>query len=237
MLGGGGGRCGGGTALITAHLTRQVVSRSVVQTVRMGFFDRNRDQLVAKGYSPARLPKGQYLTDRFPVLHVGDVPTYEPGEWNLTISGLVDHPFTIGLDELQAMPSVSLTFDIHCVTKWSKFDTTWTGVRVRDLLARAGVQRRATHVLEHAEYGYTTNLPLADISTDEAIVAYAHEGEPIEPIHGGPVRIVVPHLYFWKSAKWVRTIEVRDSDQAGFWERNGYHMYGDPFREQRHRGD
>ena len=203
----------------------------------MGFFDRNRDQLVAKGYSPARLPKGQYLTDRFPVLHVGDVPTYEPGEWKLTISGLVDHPFTIGLDELQAMPSVSLTFDIHCVTKWSKFDTTWTGVRVRDLLARAGVQRRATHVLEHAEYGYTTNLPLADISTDEAIVAYAYEGEPIEPIHGGPVRIVVPHLYFWKSAKWVRTIEVRDSDQAGFWERNGYHMYGDPFREQRHRGD
>ena len=224
-------------ALIAAHLTRRIVRRSVGQTVRMGFFDRNRDQLVAKGYSPARLPKGQYLTDRFPVLHVGDVPTYEPGEWDLTINGLVDHPFTIGLDELQAMPSVSLTFDIHCVTKWSKFDTTWTGVRVRDLLARAGVQRRATHVLEHAEYGYTTNLPLADISTDEAIVAYAYEGEPIEPIHGGPVRIVVPHLYFWKSAKWVRTIEVRDSDQAGFWERNGYHMYGDPFREQRHRGD
>jgi DMSO/TMAO reductase YedYZ molybdopterin-dependent catalytic subunit len=106
----------------------------------------------------------------------------------------------------------------------------------RDLLKRAGVQRRATHVLEHAEYGYTTNLPLADISTDEAIVAYVR-GEPIEPIHGGPVRIVVPHLYFWKSAKWVRTIEVRDSDQAGFWERNGYHMYGDPFIEQRHWGD
>ena len=128
----------------------------------------------------------------------------------------------------------------HCVVL-----PTYNGARrqanlmplVAMLLARAGVQRRATHVLEHAEYGYTTNLPLADISTDEAIVAYAYEGEPIEPIHGGPVRIVVPHLYFWKSAKWVRTIEVRDSDQAGFWERNGYHMYGDPFREQRHRGD
>ncbi|MEI7546849.1 MAG: molybdopterin-dependent oxidoreductase, partial [Actinomycetota bacterium] len=130
-----------------------------------------------------------------------------------------------------------LTFDIHCVTKWSKFDTTWMGVRVRDLLARAGVQPAATHVMEHAEFGYTTNLPIADITTDEAIVAYAFEGEDIEPIHGGPVRIVVPHLYFWKSAKWVRSLELRDSDKPGFWERNGYHMYGDPFLEQRHRGD
>ena len=206
-------------------------------TVHMGFFDRNRDALAAKGYDAARLPKGQYLTERFPVLHVGDVPTYAPGEWNLTVNGLVDHPFTIDLDELKAMPAATLTFDIHCVTKWSKFDTTWTGVRVRDLFERAGVQRKATHVMEHAEYGYTTNLPLADIMTDEAIVAYEFEGEPIEPIHGGPVRIVVPHLYFWKSAKWVRTLELRAGDQAGFWERNGYHMYGDPFKEQRHRGD
>ena len=110
-------------------------------------------------------------------------------------------------------------------------------MRVRDLLERAGVREGATHVVEHAEYGYTTNLPLADITTDEAIVAYAFEGEDIEPIHGGPVRIVVPHLYFWKSAKWVRSLEVLDRDVAGFWERNGYHMYGDPFREQRHWGD
>jgi DMSO/TMAO reductase YedYZ molybdopterin-dependent catalytic subunit len=132
---------------------------------------------------------------------------------------------------------VTLTFDIHCVTKWSKFDTSWTGVRVRDLLERAGVQAGASHVIEHAEYGYTTNLPIADITTDEALVAYAYEGEDIEPVHGGPVRIVVPHLYFWKSAKWVRALEVSDRDVAGFWERNGYHMYGDPFREQRHWGD
>ena len=203
----------------------------------MGFFDRNRDELVAKGLDPSRLPPGQYLTDRFPVLHVGDVPTYGPGDWDLTITGLVDREVTIGLDELKAMPSVTLTFDIHCVTKWSKFDTTWTGVRVRDLLQQAGLKPGATHVMEHAEYGYTTNIPLADITTDEAIVAYAFEGEEIEPIHGGPVRIVVPHLYFWKSAKWVRTLELRNSDQPGFWERNGYHMYGDPFKEQRHRGD
>ena len=208
-----------------------------VHTVQMGFFDRNRQELEKKGIDPSRLPPGQYLTDRFPVLHVGDVPTYEPGEWDLTVTGLVDAPFTVGLDELKAMPSVSLTFDIHCVTKWSKFDTTWKGVRVRDLLQRAGVQADASFVVEHAEYGYTTNLPLADITTDEAIVAYEFEGEEIEPIHGGPVRIVVPHLYFWKSAKWVRSLELRNDDKAGFWERNGYHMYGDPFLEQRHRGD
>lgn len=208
-----------------------------MHTVCMSFFDRNRKELIEKGYDPSRLPPGQYLTDRFPVLHVGDVPDYEPGQWDLTITGLVDRPFTIGFEELTAMPSVSLTFDIHCVTKWSKFDTTWTGVRVRDLLEQAGVQSGGTHVVEHAEFGYTTNLPLADITTDEAIVAYAFEGEPIEDIHGGPVRIVVPHLYFWKSAKWVRALEVVDGDRPGFWERNGYHMYGDPFREQRHWGD
>lgn len=199
----------------------------------MSFFERNRKDLVAKGYDPARLPPGQYLTDRFPVLHVGDVPHFAPGEWSLTVDGLVERPFTIDLDALKAMPSVTLTFDIHCVTKWSKFDTTWTGVPVRDLLARAGVADGASHVLEHAEYGYTTNLPLADITTPEAIVAYEFDGAEIEPIHGGPVRIVVPHLYFWKSAKWVRRLEVLNADRAGFWERNGYHMYGDPFREQR----
>jgi DMSO/TMAO reductase YedYZ molybdopterin-dependent catalytic subunit len=203
----------------------------------MGFFDRNRQDVIDRGFDAARLPPGQYLTDRFPVLHVGDVPTYEPGQWDLTITGMVDSPFTFNLDELKAMPSVTLTFDIHCVTKWSKFDTTWTGVRVRDLFARAGVQAAATHVMEHAEYGYTTNLPLGDITTDEAIIAYEFDGEPIEAIHGGPVRVVVPHLYFWKSAKWVRALELRDSDRPGFWERNGYHMYGDPFLEQRHWGD
>ncbi len=203
----------------------------------MGFFERNRKELVDRGLDPVRLPPGQYLTDRFPVLHVGDVPTYGPGEWSLTVGGLVEQPFTIGLDELRELPAVELTFDIHCVTKWSKFDTTWRGVRVRDLLDRARVLPEATHVMEHAEFGYTTNLPLADITTDEAIVAYAFEGEEIDSVHGGPVRIVVPHLYFWKSAKWVRGLEVLGTDAPGFWERNGYHMYGDPFREQRHWGD
>ena len=142
----------------------------------MGFFDRNRENLVKQGIDPARLPPGQYTTDRFPVLHVGDIPDYEPGQWDLTIHGLVATPLTIGFDELVAMPSVTPTFDIHCVTKWSKFDTTWTGVRVRDLFALAGVQPEATHVMEHAEFGYTTNIPLADITTDDAIIAYAFDG-------------------------------------------------------------
>jgi DMSO/TMAO reductase YedYZ molybdopterin-dependent catalytic subunit len=203
----------------------------------MGFFDRNRAQLKAKGIDPARLPPGQYSTDRFPVLHVADVPTYAPGQWNLTINGLVERPFTIDYDELKAMEPVSITTDIHCVTKWSKFDTGWTGVRVRDLFARAGVGASATHVMGHAEHGYTANLPLADVIGDNALVVYAFEGEPIEPTHGGPVRLLVPHLYFWKSPKWLRGLELRDGDAPGFWEQNGYHMYGDPFREQRFSGD
>jgi DMSO/TMAO reductase YedYZ molybdopterin-dependent catalytic subunit len=203
----------------------------------VGFFERNRKALVEQGFDPSRLPPGQYLTQRWPVLHVGDVPSYEPGGWDLTVRGLVDEPFTVDLDELRALPSVTPTFDIHCVTKWSRFDTTWTGVRVRDLLARAGVRPSATHVIEHAEFGYTTNVPLVDITTDDAIVAYAHDGAALEPIHGGPVRIVIPHLYFWKSAKWVRELELVAGDRPGFWEQNGYHMYGDPFREQRFTND
>ena len=203
----------------------------------MGFFDRNRKEVEEKGYDPSRLPPGQYLTDRFPVLHVGDVPTYAPGEWNLTIGGMVNSPFTLTFEELTALPSVTLTTDIHCVTKWSKFDTVWRGVKVKDLLDRAGIQNGATHVMGHAEYGYTANLPLEDAQRDESMVVWEYEGEPIEPIHGGPVRLLVPNLYFWKSPKWLRGIEVMNADKPGFWERNGYHMYGDPFREQRHWGD
>jgi DMSO/TMAO reductase YedYZ molybdopterin-dependent catalytic subunit len=203
----------------------------------MGFFDRNRKEVEEKGYDPSRLPPGQYLTERFPVLHVGDVPTYAPGEWNLTIGGIVNSPFTLTFEELTALPSVTLTTDIHCVTKWSKFDTVWRGVKVKDLLDRAGIQDGATHVMGHAEYGYTANLPLEDALRDESMVVWEYEGEPIEPIHGGPVRLLVPNLYFWKSPKWLRGIEVMNADKPGFWERNGYHMYGDPFREQRHWGD
>ena len=203
----------------------------------MSFFELNRKEVAKRGYDPSRLPPGQYLTDRFPVLHVGDVPTYAPGEWNLTIGGLVDTPYVLTFDELVARPTVDITTDIHCVTKWSKFDTKWRGVRVRDLLARAGVHTNATHLMGHAEFGYTANVPLADAMLDNAIVSWEFDGQPLEPIHGGPVRLVIPNLYFWKSPKWLRGLEVMDGDKPGFWERNGYHMYGDPFLEQRHWGD
>ena len=203
----------------------------------MGFFDRNRQEVAEQGFDPNRLPPGQYLTERFPVLHVGDVPTYAPGEWNLTVNGLVDKPFTLTFEELTALPSVTLTTDIHCVTKWSKFDTVWRGVKLKNLLDMAGIQPDATHVMGHAEYGYTANLPMEDALRDESMVVWEYEGEAIEPIHGGPVRLLVPNLYFWKSPKWLRGIELMNADKPGFWERNGYHMYGDPFLEQRHWGD
>jgi DMSO/TMAO reductase YedYZ molybdopterin-dependent catalytic subunit len=205
----------------------------------VGFFDRNRSQLEAQGIDPSRLPPGQYATDRFPVLHVGDVPRYasDLSDWDLRITGLVEQPLTLDFDELRTLPTVEETFDIHCVTKWSKFDTRWTGVRLTTLIALAGVRSSATHLVQHAEFGYTTNLPLDAVQRDDVLVAWAFDGEPLEPEHGYPVRLVLPHRYFWKSAKWLRGLELVDADRPGFWEQNGYHNDGDPFLEQRHWGD
>ncbi len=201
----------------------------------MGFFDRNRRNLEKLGYAPERLPPGQYLTERFPVLHAGDIPRYDDlSTWTLDLAGLVAQPRTLSWEELLAMPQVDITLDLHCVTKWSKFDTGWRGVRVTDLLELAGGPLPdATHLLAHAEFGYTANVPLGDVLLDEAIVAHRYEGEPLAPEHGYPARLIVPRLYFWKSAKWLRRLELLDGDRPGFWERNGYHMYGDPWREQR----
>ena len=203
----------------------------------MGFFDRNRKQLEERGIDPSRLPPGQYFTERFPVLHVGDVPTYDLATWDLRVFGLVDRDLTLTWDELLALPATEVTTDIHCVTKWSKFDTVWKGVRVRDLLDRAGVRSEATHLVGHAEYGYTANLPLAAVLHDDDLVAYQFDGEPLAPEHGHPVRLFIPRLYFWKSVKWLRGLELVDRDRPGFWERNGYHNDGDPWREQRYWGD
>lgn len=203
----------------------------------MGFFERNRRQLEELGYDPARLPPGQYLTQRFPVLQVGAVPAYpDLRTWDLRIFGAVEREMSLSWDDLVAMPPVSVTLDIHCVTKWSKFDSRWQGVRVRDLLERAGPRSAATHVLAHGDPGYSTNLPLPVALDDDAIVAYNYEGEPLDPEHGYPARLVVPGLYFWKSAKWLRGLELLEADTPGFWERNGYHMAGDPWQEQRFDG-
>jgi DMSO/TMAO reductase YedYZ molybdopterin-dependent catalytic subunit len=204
----------------------------------MGFFERNRRSLLEKGYSPERLPPGQYYTERYPVLHVGDVPDADLAMWSLRVSGLVNHDRTFTWDELHALPVVDIVADIHCVTKWSKFDTRWTGVRVRDVFdACGGTSDHATHVVQHAEHGYTTNTPLHDVLADNALLAWSFDGQPLAPEHGGPLRMVVPRLYFWKSAKWLRGLEVLDHDTPGFWERNGYHNVGDPWREQRFWGD
>ena len=203
----------------------------------MSFFERNRASLEAWGYDPGRLPPGQYFTDRFPVLHVGDVPDIAVEDWDLSVSGLVRNPRRFTFDELRSLPSVEIVTDIHCVTKWSKFDTRWRGVRFRDLLARVDPDPAARYIVERAQYDYTTNLPLADLLGDDTLVAWAYDGEPIEAVHGGPVRMVVPARYFWKSAKWLRGIELVADDQPGFWERNGYHNVGDPWREERFWGD
>ena len=167
----------------------------------------------------------------------GVVPAIDLATWDFSIGGLVAEQRRWSLDEIKAMPTTALVADIHCVTKWSKFDTEWVGVPVVDILSRVTPDPSATHVLVRAEHGFTANLPLADFSRPDNLFAYRFGGEDLELDHGWPLRLVVPHLYFWKSVKWVRGFDLLDQDEPGFWERNGYHMYGDPFQEQRFWGD
>ena len=182
-----------------------------------------------------RIPPGQYVTTDFPVLSAGPTPRTPLPEWTFTIRGELEEPIRWTWDELRALPSETFTVDIHCVTKWSKLNTTWTGVAIDTLLQ--DVDASADHVLVFCDGGYTTNLPLNDLSDGKAWVAYEYENEPLEPEHGGPARLLVPHLYFWKSAKWVRGLRLQSQDTPGFWELNGYNNYGDPWREQRYWGD
>jgi DMSO/TMAO reductase YedYZ molybdopterin-dependent catalytic subunit len=183
----------------------------------------------------ARVPPGQYVTTGFPVLSAGPTPHTPLAEWTFAIGGEVDAPVSWTWDELRALPSETVTVDVHCVTKWSKLGTSWTGVALDTLLD--GVATAADYALAYCDGGYTTNLPLEDLTGGKAWVAYAYDGEPLEPAHGGPARLLVPHVYFWKSAKWVRGLELLHDDEPGFWERYGYHNYGDPWREQRYAGD
>ena len=182
-----------------------------------------------------RVPPGQYVTHDFPVLSAGPTPRIGLDEWRFEIIGHVDQPRGWSWQEFTSLPAEDVTVDIHCVTKWSKLDTRWHGVALDTLLD--GVETPADHVMAHSFGGYTTNLPLDDLTDGKAWIAYQYDGEPLEPEHGGPARLLVPHLYFWKSAKWVRAIELRDTDAPGFWEGYGYHNYGDPWREQRYSGD
>ncbi|HEY7470541.1 MAG TPA: sulfite oxidase-like oxidoreductase [Acidimicrobiia bacterium] len=184
---------------------------------------------------PSRVPPGQYVTFDFPVLSAGPTPRTPLDQWTFQIVGAIDEPRTWTWAELDTLPQETVTVDIHCVTKWSKLDTTWSGVSLDTLLE--GVETQATHVMAFSDGGYTTNLPYPDLVGGKAWVATSYDGEPLHPEHGGPARLLVPHLYFWKSAKWVRGLELLAQDQPGFWERYGYHNYGDPWKEQRYWGD
>jgi DMSO/TMAO reductase YedYZ molybdopterin-dependent catalytic subunit len=195
---------------------------------------RGRKQAEKLGIDPSRVPPGQYLTQKFPVLTVGRNPQFDLADWDLRVDGAVETPLTLSWDQLQALPQTEVTVDIHCVTRWSKLDTTWLGVRVRDLLERAAPKASGTHLMAHCDGGYTTNLPLQTVMADEVLVAHTYAGRPLEPDHGAPLRLLVPKRYSWKSAKFLRRLEVLSGDRMGFWELNGYHNDADPWREQRH---
>jgi DMSO/TMAO reductase YedYZ molybdopterin-dependent catalytic subunit len=198
--------------------------------IARGFFGRRRDAEYGD-----RLPPGQYTVKNFPVLTVGPTPRTPLEQWSFSIKGAVEPEPTWSWEEFRALPSEKITKDIHCVTKWSKFDTVWDGVSVDTILD--GLNVTGEYVSAFCDGGYTTNLPLADVTGGKAWVAYGFGGGPLEPQHGGPARLLVPHLYFWKSAKWVRGLEITDGNVSGFWERNGYHDRGDPWLEQRYWGD
>jgi DMSO/TMAO reductase YedYZ molybdopterin-dependent catalytic subunit len=198
--------------------------------VSRGFRGKRRDH-----DRSGRVPPGQYVTDGFPVLSAGPTPHTPLDQWSFRIVDGDEELRRWSWDEFGALPSEEVTVDIHCVTTWSKLDTDWEGVSVDTLLDR--VETEAEYAVAFSDGGYTTNLPLQDLTGGKAWVAFGYDGEPLDPEHGGPARLLVPHLYFWKSAKWVRGLALRAEDEPGFWESNGYHMYGDPWREQRYWGD
>ena len=195
---------------------------------------RGQRQAKERGLDPGRVPPGQYLTDRFPVLTYGDNPAFDLNTWSLSIWGEVESPFTLRWAELMELEQHEVTTDIHCVTRWSKLDTTWQGARVSDLLERAQVKPTGTHVMAHSDGGYTTNIALEALLDDDVLVAHTYDGKPLEPDHGAPLRLLVPKRYFWKSAKFLRQLEIMPADRQGFWELNGYHNDADPWTEQRH---
>jgi len=197
--------------------------------VSRGFRGRRRETEA----DPTRVPPGQHVTTDFPVLSAGPTPHTSLDEWTFSIAN-GDEKKAWTWDEFQALPSEEINVDIHCVTRWSKLDTSWRGVAVTDLLDRAGVKPSGTHVMAYSDGGYTTNIPLETLKDDDVMVAHTFAGQPLEPDHGAPLRLLVPKRYFWKSAKFLRKLEVMSEDRMGFWELNGYHNDADPWAEQRH---
>ena len=200
--------------------------------VTRGFFGKRLSEEEQK-----RLPPGQYLEHGFPVLSAGPTPRITHDQWKFTLKIGPRPVKTWTWQEFNALPVTKLHQDIHCVTKWSKFDTAWEGVSVQDLLADAGLEPPTGFVLAHSYDDYTTNVLAKDLLEGRGMIATAYDGKPIAPDPGGPARLLVPHLYFWKSAKWIKALQFTERDEAGFWELRGYHMYGDPWREQRYSGD
>jgi DMSO/TMAO reductase YedYZ molybdopterin-dependent catalytic subunit len=198
--------------------------------VSRGFRGKRRDAA-----SSSRVPPGQHVVSDFPVLSAGPTPRVPLAEWTFTIVGEVDEPKRWTWDEFRRLPSEAITVDIHCVTKWSKLDTSWKGVSLDTILEQ--VETAAEYAVAFSDGGYTTNLPVDDLTGGKAWIAFEYDSQPLDPEHGGPARLLVPHLYFWKSAKWVRGISLLTEDEPGFWESNGYHLRGDPWREQRYWGD
>lgn len=190
---------------------------------------------VQRGSPEQRTPPGQTLTVKWPVLHYGNVPKVDPhrAEWRLRIFGLVDEPYELSYAEIRALPAVDVVCDMHCVTHWSRLNNTFTGVPTKLLIDRAKPESRAKFVMCHSEAGFAVNVPLDEFAQEDCILAYAWDGKDLTPDHGWPLRGLVPRLYLWKSAKWIRGIELRATDAPGFWEQNGYHMHGDPWTEER----
>jgi len=198
------------------------------------FRSKAERKLVERGLDPDRLPPGQYLTEKWPVLHAGTVPDTDLSTWDFRVFGAVEQELTLTWTELERLPSRDVTVDIHCVTRWSRFDTSFTGVHWSELAKLVRPKPDARYVVAHAEQGFTSNLPLEALEADDALIAYAADGEPLTPEHGWPLRLMVPSRYFWKSAKWLRGLELRPTDQPGFWERYGYHNDADYWKEQRY---
>jgi DMSO/TMAO reductase YedYZ molybdopterin-dependent catalytic subunit len=196
----------------------------------------DRRELEKKGKAEGRLPPGQSLTLKWPVLHYGSVPHFDESKWDFKISGEVAAPLKLSWKEFRALPQTEVTSDFHCVTRWSRLNNTWKGVRFTEVLKLVKPSTEVKHVLVLAEEGYTANIPLEDLQRPNVVFAFDHDGVHLTAEHGGPVRLIVPHLYAWKSVKWVRGFKLLDEDRLGFWERNGYHVYGDPWKEQRYSG-
>jgi len=198
------------------------------------FRSKAEDKVRAAGYDPARLPPGQYLTEKWPVLHAGDVPRVDIATWTLELTGEVEEPVTLTFDELAALPATEVTTDIHCVTRWSRFDARFKGVHWRELAKLCRPKESARFVVAHAEQGFTSNVPLAALEDENALIVYEADGAPLTPDHGYPVRLFIPTKYFWKSAKWLRGIELSAVDKPGFLERYGYNNNADYWREERY---